>query len=80
MAAKTPLIASNIPALREVAGEAAIFADPKNVDAWSGALECIASERGTRAEFIQRGLLQLEKYAWEKCANETLDVLRSVVE
>jgi alpha-1,3-rhamnosyl/mannosyltransferase len=58
MALGTPVVCGDHPALREVAGSAAIVL-PDDVDAWSGALEEVGRRR---AELIAAGHERLELY------------------
>ena len=79
MAANIPLIASDIPALREVAGDAALFAHPGTTQAWSDAMRKIVDDRESAgADLIQRGSERLLEYSWEKTARRTWEVLRSI--
>ena len=61
MALGTPVICGDHPALREVAGSAAIVL-PDEVDAWSGALD---EARRRRAELIAAGRERLTHYTLE---------------
>lgn len=76
-AAEVPLIASDIPALREVAGDAAIFAHPTSVNQWGESLGRMKNEE-LRKELIEKGKEQLKKFSWNRTAEKTWDVLRSV--
>ncbi len=73
-----PVITSNTSSLPEVAGDAAILVDPHDVDAIAEAMYRIITDEGLRAELAQRGLENVKRFSWEKCARETLAVLEQV--
>jgi glycosyltransferase involved in cell wall biosynthesis len=54
LAAGLPTIASDIPAHREVAGEAALYFPPGDADALAAALARVAGDAGLRAELAAR--------------------------
>jgi glycosyltransferase involved in cell wall biosynthesis len=67
MKVKTPVIASNIPAFKEVAQSAAIFVDPFNQKSLTQAMEDILKP-STKQILIKNGLVQVQKYTWFKSA------------
>jgi glycosyltransferase involved in cell wall biosynthesis len=56
MASGVPIIASDIPPLREVLGPAAVFVAPGDVGAWRNALVDLASDRERRSALRALGL------------------------
>jgi glycosyltransferase involved in cell wall biosynthesis len=79
MACETLVLASDIPVFREVAGDGAMYFDPYQPDDIARVLEIAASGSG-RSEYIRRGIRQVAKYSWDKCAAETYDVYRKALE
>ncbi|HTX87233.1 MAG TPA: glycosyltransferase family 1 protein [Candidatus Nanoarchaeia archaeon] len=75
LACGVPTVASDIPVLREVAGGAAIYFDPRDKDNLAEAMEKIVADGALRAKLIARGLERAKEFSWEKCAKETLDCL-----
>ena len=73
-----PVIASNIAVMREVCGQAAILVSPNDVMALSSAIDLMI-DATTREEYRSRGFLQVQKFSWEKTAEETWKALRSAV-
>jgi glycosyltransferase involved in cell wall biosynthesis len=70
MACGTMVLASDIPVFREVAGDAAVYFDPLDVDRIRKAIErCL--DPVARREHVRRGEDQLGEYSWEKCAEQT---------
>lgn len=70
-----PVITSNTSSLPEVAGDAALLVDPHDVDAIADAMYRIITDEALRAELARRGLENVKRFSWEKCARETLAVL-----
>ena len=79
MACGAPVIASRAASLPEVGGEAVRYVDePRNADRWADALRDLAASDETRADMARRGLLRATGFSWDRCADETLAVLRRV--
>ena len=78
MACETPVVCSNVSSLPEVAGDAAILVDPLNVEGLAAAMERVLGDEELIAGLIERGLEQVRKFSWERCAHETLKVLENV--
>lgn len=68
----TSVLAADIPALREIGGDAAKFLPPKNIDKWEFALQEIFTNESLRKDLIKRGLAQSKKFSWRKTAQLTL--------
>jgi glycosyltransferase involved in cell wall biosynthesis len=79
MAAGTALIASDIPAHREVVGDAGLLVPPEEPEAWAHALERIVKDGTLRAELIAKGSERVKQFSWQKTAEQTWEVLRSLV-
>lgn len=67
-----PVLAADIPALREVLGDAAQFLPPKNSDAWRVALAKILTDKKLRAKMSAAGKARARKFSWENTARKTL--------
>jgi len=78
MACGTLVVSSNAASLPEVTGEAAILFDPKNVDEMTEKIKLGLSDENLRYNLIEKGFQQIKKFSWEKCARETLDILKKV--
>lgn len=79
MAQSTPVICSDIPALREVAGSAARLVTPDDPDAWAGALDDLGRDRERWAGRAELGRARAETFSWTRCATETVAVYREAV-
>jgi glycosyltransferase involved in cell wall biosynthesis len=70
----TPVACSNTSSLPEVAGEAALLFDPRNVRSMAEAIGRGVSDTSLRAELSARGLVQAAKFNWERAAQQTRQV------
>jgi len=80
MACGTPVIASDIPVLREVAGDAAMFIDPRSVDDLSNAILSIVGDVSMRAGLIDRGRARAQEFTVRATSLATMDIYRRVAE
>jgi glycosyltransferase involved in cell wall biosynthesis len=79
MACGTPVVVSDIEALREVIGNAGIFVDPyKAPDIASGITETLSMNETRHESLIEKGLNQAEKFSWEDTARKTIKILEKV--
>jgi len=75
MACGIPTIVSANSSLPEVVGQAALMVNPKNIDELAWAMEQALTDNQLRERLIKKGLEQAQKFSWQKCAQETLEVL-----
>ncbi len=75
-ASRVPVLTSNVSALPEVAGEAAVLVDPYQVEEMTEKLQQLLTSESLRAECIQKGIERVKQFTWEHCAQNTLDVYR----
>lgn len=71
---------SNYSSLPEVAGDAALFVDPTDIDAIAQAMLRLSHDDGLRARLIAAGHENVKRFSWEKAADETFEVLRQAAE
>ncbi len=76
MACGTPVICSNVSSLPEVAGDAAILVNPHDTAELIQALQRLLFDDALRRDLVQKGLNQVRRFSWDKCAQETLDILQ----
>jgi glycosyltransferase involved in cell wall biosynthesis len=79
MTCGTPAIVSNVSAVPEVVGDAAILIDPHDVGGLTVAMWRVLTDEELRATLIDKGLKRARMFSWERAAKETLDVYRRVV-
>ena len=78
MAAGVPVITSNVSALPEVTGDAAVLVDPLSVSEIATALTRVLESNSLRTDLAARGRRRAERYRWEACAQKSLDFFRSI--
>lgn len=80
MACGVPVITSNISSLPEVAGEAGLKIPPTNIKSLALAIHKILKNKIIQKNMIRKGIIQANKFSWEKCARETLDVYKYLID
>jgi glycosyltransferase involved in cell wall biosynthesis len=78
MAWGCPVIASDIPALRERCGDAALYCNPDDVTAIVSTVEAMMDSERLREQFRTKGFRRSQAISWMRCAHETLDILTNV--
>ncbi|HSS50465.1 MAG TPA: glycosyltransferase family 1 protein [Thermoanaerobaculia bacterium] len=80
MRAGAPLLASDLPVLREVAGDAALYAPPDRPDLWADRAGELLADAGLRADLRRRGLDRAARFDWGRAAEETVRAFRAAAE
>jgi glycosyltransferase involved in cell wall biosynthesis len=80
MACGTPVIASPNGSLQEVAGSAAEFVDPKNVESIADGLQHVLSNPARQEELRAKGFAQAARFSWETTARQTLALYKQAVQ
>lgn len=79
MSCGCPVVCAKTPALEEIAGDAALFADPMNSDAIASKLKVVIENSQLKEELVAKGYQNIQRFSWEKCADETMGVYRTVI-
>ncbi len=79
MACGIPVITSNVSALPEVAGDAALLVDPRSREAIAAAMRSILDEPRLRERLIEAGLRRASGFSWRRTAEGTLAAYRAVL-
>ncbi len=66
------VLAADIPSLREVGEESAIYFNPGDIDGFSKALYNLIRDPQVRQNIISEGLQRVRFFSWEKSAHELL--------
>lgn len=75
-AAGTPVVTSSTSSLPEVAGEGALYVNPENTEDIAEKLySTISLEETHREDLVMKGYQNLERFSWEKCAEEIKECL-----
>ena len=76
MACGCPVIASDIPTLREVIGDAGVLVPVNDGAAFGRALTSLAKSSEQRRHLAGTGLRRVAVFSWDRCARATLQVYR----
>jgi glycosyltransferase involved in cell wall biosynthesis len=79
MAHGTPVVASNITALPEVVGNAALMVNPENVFEISRALLRVLTDQALRERMKAAGLEQAQRFSWDASVRRMLQLYEQVV-
>lgn len=78
MAAGAPCVASDLPALREVGGDAVRYADPSDAASFAVAIAAALDARDETARLVTAARERARRFRWEVTAEETLKVYREL--
>lgn len=74
-----PVAASNTSSLPEIAGDAAIFFDPYDIQSIYKALKSIYHDQSLRKSLIEKGRKRLKNFTWAITAKKTKEVYMSLL-
>jgi len=78
MACALPVLTSDIPVMREVAGDAAIFVNPYKIDDIAQGIYRGLTDDSLRRKIVLRGLERAKKFTWKTNASRTLEYYEEV--
>jgi glycosyltransferase involved in cell wall biosynthesis len=78
MAQGTPVISSDISSIPEIVGNAGILINPYKISELSEALKKILTDKSLRERLSAAGRERAKEFNWQKCAEETLKVYKSI--
>lgn len=73
--AGAPLVCSDLPVLREVAGEGALFAPADDPAALAAAVHRVLTDRDLRARLVEAGSRSAARLSWAESARRTAEAL-----
>lgn len=78
-ASRTPVLTSNVTAMPEIAGDAALLVDPLSESEITAGIQNILTTDTLREKLIEKGTQRARDFSWEKCAFETIKIYREVL-
>ncbi len=78
MACSCPVVAASIPALREVCGEAALFADPDDPSGFAASVALLLDDPSRAAALREAGRARAGHFTWRAAAENLLEALERV--
>jgi glycosyltransferase involved in cell wall biosynthesis len=77
MACGVPVITSDIPAIREVGGDAAAFVDPENTEAIAERISSLLADHEQQKLLTQMGLERAKLFSWRRSAQKLIELYES---
>jgi glycosyltransferase involved in cell wall biosynthesis len=78
MACGTLVVTSNVTAMPETAGDAALLVDPRSVEEIAQAIERIVEDEALRQQLRERGLEQAATFSWARTCSQVQQVLATL--
>ena len=78
MARGVAVLTSNVSAMPEVAGDAALLVDPADLESISAGLEQLAASEQLRKILVEKGLKRSQEFSWPKAVDQTWKVYREL--
>lgn len=78
MACGTPVVTSDLTALPEVVGDAAVLVDPYSVEAIAWGIQCVVEDSALRQALSHKGRTRAQQFTWERTAARVWQVLQEV--
>jgi len=75
MACGTPVLTSNVTAMPEIAGDAALLVDPASVEQIAAAITSITHDESLRARLKEKGLVRARKFSWSETCGRIRGIL-----
>lgn len=77
---KCPIVASNVGSLPEIGGNAGLYFNPDSVEELSACISKIINDRNVSDDLKRKGIEREKFFSWDKCARETYDFYREVLQ
>jgi len=74
-----PVICSDTSCFSEIANDAAIFFDPSNIESIAFEIEKLIYDDQLLLGLKKKGKMNLSKYSWNKCSNETEQLYKKII-
>ena len=79
MASGTPVVTSNVSALPEVVGDAAMLIDPYQPEAIAGAIRRVLTDDRLREDMRERGLARARQFSWDRSVQRVREIYGEVL-
>jgi glycosyltransferase involved in cell wall biosynthesis len=79
MSAGIPVACSSVGAVKEVAGSAALFFDPRDVEEIASAIERVVSSDTLRGSLRQLGYERVKLFSWALCAQKYNELYQNTI-
>ncbi len=79
MNCNVPVISSNITSMPEVAGNAALYVNPYEINEIAQAMGKIISDKELRLNLIEKGKIQRQKFSWDMTADKLWQAVEKIM-
>lgn len=79
MSNSCPVVLSNTSCFPEIAQDAGLYFDPKDIDDMCHKMTLMIEDEELRAKLIAKGNERVKDFSWEKCANQHIEVYKSLL-
>jgi glycosyltransferase involved in cell wall biosynthesis len=79
MARRVPILTSNVSAMPEVAGDAALLVDPVDGAAIAEGLRRLTTDAVLREDLVSKGIQRSREFTWEKAVKDTWSVYQELL-
>ncbi len=80
LGAGAPVVASDLPVLRELAGDAAVYAPPRDEEIWAREVERLLTEPALARRLGERGVERARRFTWAESARRHVEVFREAAD
>ena len=77
--AHCPVALNDIAVFREVAGDCALYFDPRSIDSIAQCLESLIANQALAQALVLKAQSALQNFSWDKSASQTLNVYKSLI-
>ena len=79
MACGVPVLCSNMSAMPEVNGDAAIYFNPMDTNDIVEKINLVLEDKILYNKMIEKGYQRIKKFTWENTASQTLNLFENLV-
>ncbi len=79
MACGAPVLAAGVSSLPEVAGDAALYFDPRSKDELRECMLQVCDNDGSRADLVSRGYENLKRFSWDRAVRQLEQIYKGLV-
>ncbi|MDP4595841.1 MAG: glycosyltransferase, partial [Crocinitomicaceae bacterium] len=79
MAAHTPIIAGNQSCLPEIAGPAALYVDPFDVNSIANGMHQLKNDVALQTQLVEAGQLRVKAFDWDQASKQVWQALQKLV-
>ncbi len=74
MQSGVPVITSSNSSMPEIGGDAAVYCEPGDSEAWGRAMGLLYKDENYRSELVSKGIKRASMFSWEESGNKLMDI------